>query len=277
MTRSALQPWISSAIAPRILLAVGLFAIAAAPAPADDAACVAKAREVLAKHADAVVRVTATLQQDMAGFGVQLGGMGGEQKGTAVGTVVDPSGIVVLATAELNPTAAMMADGLEVNVDGEQKKIKLKTKISQPVIHLADGTEVPARIAIEDADTGLTYVVPEKKAVKPFASLPPGPEAGPRVLDDVILLSRLAKHSGEEPSVILTRISAVVTKPRRGYAVGGANGAAFDRDGRFFGVATLRTEPTAGIGGSFMPLVIPAADIAQVAAQVREQGEPAGK
>jgi hypothetical protein len=215
MTRSALQPWISSAIAPRILLAVG--------------------------------------------------------------TVVDPSGIVVLATAELNPTAAMMADGLEVNFGGERKKIKLKTKISQPVIHLADGTEVPARIAIEDPDTGLTYVVPEKKAVKPFASLPPGPEAGPRVLDDVILLSRLAKHSGEEPSVILTRISAVVTKPRRGYAVGGANGAAFDRDGRFFGVATLRTEPTAGIGGSFMPLVIPAADIAQVAAQVREQGEPAGK
>jgi hypothetical protein len=42
-------------------------------------------------------------------------------------------------------------------------------------------------------------------------------------------------------------------------------------------VATLRTEPTAGIGSSFMPLVIPAADIAQVAAQVREQGEPAGK
>jgi hypothetical protein len=50
-----------------------------------------------------------------------------------------------------------------------------------------------------------------------------------------------------------------VTKPRRGYAVSGANGAAFDRDGRFFGVATLRTEPTAGIGSSFMPLVIPAA------------------
>jgi hypothetical protein len=125
-----------------------------------------------------------------------------------------------------------------------------------PRILLAVGLFVDP--AIEDPDTGLTYVVPEKKAVKPFASLPPGPEAGPRVLDDVILLSRLAKHSGAEPSVILTRISAVVTKPRRGYAVGGANGAAFDRDGRFFGVATLRTEPTAGIG-SLMPLVIPAA------------------
>ena len=276
MTRFALQPWISSAVAPRILLAVGLCAIAAAPAPAADDACVAKAREVLAKHADAVVRVTATVQQDMAGFGIQLGGMGGEQKGTAVGLVVDPSGIVVLSTSELNPTAAMMAD-MEVNVGGERKKIELKTKLSQPVIHLADGTEVPARIAIEDADTGLTYLVPEKKAAKPFASLPPDSGAEPRVLDDVILLSRLVKHSGRDPSVNLTRITAVVTKPRRGYPVGAMNGAAFDRDGRFFGVVTLRPEPTAGIGSSFMPQVIPAADIAQVAAQVREQGEPAGK
>lgn len=276
MTRFALQPWISSAVAPRILLAVGLCAIAAAPAPAADDACVAKAREVLTKHADAVVRVTATVQQDMAGFGIQLGGMGGEQKGTAVGLVVDPSGIVVLSTSELNPTAAMMAD-MEVNVGGERKKIELKTKLSQPVIHLADGTEVPARIAIEDADTGLTYLVPEKKAAKPFASLPPDSGAEPRVLDDVILLSRLVKHSGRDPSVNLTRITAVVTKPRRGYPVGAQSGAAFDRDGRFFGVVTQRPEPIAGFGNTLMPLVIPAADIAQVAAQVREQGEPAGK
>ena len=188
---------------------------------------------------------------------------------------------MVLAAAELNPTGAIPAEGFEISVDGERKKIEMKTKFSQPVIHLADGTEVPARIALEDPDTGLMYVVPEQKAAKPFASMPPEPGREPGVLDELILVSRLEKQYGDEPSVSLARITSVVTKPRRGYVVGGTSGAAFDHDGRFVGVTTIRLPSLAAGAGrsSFaaLPLVVPAADVAEVAAQVREQADPAGQ
>ena len=274
MTRPVAQPRSSSARAGHILLAAGLLSsLAATSAPAADAESVAKAKEVLAKHAEAVVRVTATIKQDMAGFGIQFGGMGGEQTGSAIGTVVDPSGIVVLVMSELKP----LMGSVTMVVDGEEKKIEPKTEISKPVIHLADGTEVPARIAIEDSDTGLMYVVPEKKAAKPFAAVPPDPGKEPGMLDELILVARLEKQFGNEPTVTLARIMSVVTKPQRGYVVGGGtSGAAFDRDGRFVGLTAVQWAGPRAF--TALPLVVPAADIAEVVAQVREQGaEPATK
>jgi len=253
-----------------------LFVLAAAAAVPQTPAIAdlpAKARQVQAAHAASVVRVTATVKQDMAGFGIQLGGAGSESTVDAIGTVVDPSGIVVVPRGQLNPMGMMMGDGMEVNIGGERRKIEMKTELSRPVIHLADGTEVPARIALEDPDGGLTYLAPEQPLAEPLASVPAAAAAEPRPLDDMILVSRLPQTYGNEPAVTLARVKAVVTKPRRGYVPeGGEMGAAFDQEGGFVGIATLRMPSMKDLqrGTSPVILIIPAADIATVARQVRE-------
>lgn len=274
MTRPVARPWSSFAKCSRILAAVGLLAPLSATGPsfADDVA--AKGRDLVARQAAAIVRVTATVKQDKAAFGIQFG-TGGERTANAIGTVVDPSGIVVLAMGELKPQVG----DVMIMVDGERKKFEQKSEISKPVIHLADGTEVPARIALEDPETGLACVVPEKPLDKPLACVPfqDGPQ--PRQLDHVMLISRLGEKSGHEPSVQVTRIAAVVSKPRRSYNVGEmfSGGAWFDLDGRFIGVTTpVIWRPEAGDFSSVSYVITPAADIADLAAQVREQrGKPA--
>lgn len=253
----------------------GLAAWAAVPLPCSAGDVAATARDVLARHADAIVRVTATLKQDMAGFGIQFGGGGGERMAEAIGTVIDPTGIVVVASAALNPTGAMMAEGIEFNVAGERKKIEMKTEMSKPVIHLAEGTEVPARIALEDPDSGLTFIVPEKHDGKAFACMTAEAAVDVRPLDEVILVSRLGKQYGSAPAAAIARIKAVVTKPRRGAVPEGfEHGSAFDQNGRFLGVTTIRMPSIRDTSGGMempMPLIIPAADLAELAAQVREQ------
>ena len=259
-----------------VALVVGLAAGAAVPSwvAADELAD--KGRELVAKHAPAVVWVTANIKQDMAAMGVQFGGMpgqAGERRTTAIGTVVDPSGIVVVATNRLKPPLGMVSMMI---VDGQAKPIETKTELSKPVIQLADGTEVPARIALEDPDTGLTYLAPDKPLKEPLASMPPERAAELRQLDQVFQISREGKKLGTVPNVSIGRISAVLTKPRRGYVPGGALrfGPYFDESGRFVGVASIQTPKDIQVGftdGEIITLIIPAADLAEAVAQVRDQ------
>lgn len=259
-----------------VALVVGLAAGAAVPSwvAADELAD--KGRELVAKHAPAVVWVTANIKQDMAAMGVQFGGMlgpAGDRRTTAIGTVVDPSGIVVVATNRLKPSLGMVKMMI---VDGEAKPIETKTELSKPVIQLADGTEVPARIALEDPETGLTYLAPDKPLTKPLASMPQEAAAELRHLDPVIQISRQGKNLGTVPTVGIGRISAILTKPRRGYVPEGVLrfGPYFDQGGRFVGVASIQMPKDLQAGftdGDITTLIIPAADLAEAIAQVRDQ------
>lgn len=165
-------------------------------------------------------------------------------------------------------------------VDGEEKKIEMKTEFSKPVIHLADGTELAARIVLEDPDTSLTYVVPEKPAAKPFVAVPWEAVGVPRQLDEVLLVSRLGKNLGDEPSAAFARITAVISKPCRGYDIPTSFqfGPAFDRAGKFIGCTSMLTATASSPMASVSFLIIPAADIAEVAKQVREKmAKPAAR
>jgi hypothetical protein len=249
-----------------LLLGVACCVVAPRPAAADDIA--AKGREIVARQAPAVVRVTATVKQDVAGFGVQFGA-GGERTTEAIGTVIDPSGIVVIAANQLTPRF----DGFSMMIVGEAKKVEMKTELSKPVIHLADGTELPARIVLEDPDTWLTYVVPEKPAPKPLATVPQEAAPAARQLDEVLVISRLAKTFGNEPSAGISRITAIVSKPCRGYEISSTfqYGPAFDSAGRFIGCISMVMSTASATTASESFLIIPAADIAEVAKQVRER------
>jgi hypothetical protein len=187
-------------------------------------------RQLLATLAPALVRVTATVKEQSAASGVQR--QARESSAEGIGTVIDPTGIVVVPSSDF----ARHMPAAVVRVDGKPIPFQTTTEISNPIIHLADGTEVPARLAVEDTDLGLLYVVPTKADERRFASvsLPDGTAgaiSAVQPLDEVFTLSRLGAVLGYEPLVRLTRITALPTRPRRGYTVAPKaedEGAVFD-------------------------------------------------
>ena len=100
-----------AAVAALLVLAAAA-ALPQKPAVAD---LPAKARQVQEAHAASVVRVTATVKQDMAGFGIQLGGAGSESTVDAIGTVVGTAGVGSLTFAVLQgPRWGWTSSGLGI-------------------------------------------------------------------------------------------------------------------------------------------------------------------
>lgn len=263
---------------------------------------VAAARDIFARHQDSVVWVSAVMKM-RAGGG--LGAMFGrqEQKVEAVGTVIHESGLVVLSYTMLDPSAMLNAAMANVG-GGEENKVEFKTELSGVKIRLADGTEIPGKLVLRDDDLDLAFVMPTEKGKKiPYVALGGGGGAGaggdaggagagtgagneagndgPAVkpLDPLVVIWRLGQNLDRQPAVALGRVSAVVTKPRTFYLVSGLESLgtpAFTADGKALGIVVMRKQiGDGGMGGMFSAaggggiaaVVVPAADVMEVAQQ----------
>ncbi|MBL9122839.1 MAG: trypsin-like peptidase domain-containing protein [Planctomycetaceae bacterium] len=232
-------------------------------ATADEAAVVAQAREILAQHQGSVVWVSAVAKMSAPG------GRTGEQESEAIGTVIDPSGLVVVAEDAFNPFAKIVKQ-FAGSVTGAASLREVKVDLTQVKIRLADGTEIPAKVALKDPDLGLAFVMPDKPAdaSKPNPQLPhlqlsetPAVEA----LDQVISVGRLGKSLDSQATLALGRITAVVKKPRELYC--GAPGAegtpVFTTEGKLLGVTITLAEgvsvvvPASEVLGSAKPALAP--------------------
>jgi hypothetical protein len=225
--------------------------------------------------------------------GGALGGMFGrqEQKVEAVGTVIDESGLTVLSYTMLDPSAMFNAAMQNVNVGGGENKVEFKTELSGVKIRLADGTEVPAKLILRDDDLDLAFVMPTEAGKKlPFLKLGEGGAAGAsdvKPLDPLVVIWRLGQSLDRQPAVAISRVSAVVTKPRTFYLCTGVEAMgtpAFTGDGKPLGIVVMRKQGLEGAGGGLMslassggisPIVIPAADVMEVAQQaLAKKDEP---
>src|SRR5688500_4197245 len=119
----------------------------------------AAGRALVARYADAIVSVelVVTLKMKMAGRGEVPPR---EQRIEVNGTVISPNGLTVTTLGQVDPQATLEAlragsgggdRGLEI-VGSEFKEVKLR---------LANGTEVPARFVLKDADLDLAFMAPE--------------------------------------------------------------------------------------------------------------------
>lgn len=226
-------------------LALTIFGIiSCAYARADEQAVVAQAREILAKHQGAVVWVAAVAKVQVPG------GRSGEQEAEAIGTVIDPSGLVVVAEEAFNPVAKLLKQFSGSMAGGAPAALReLKVDLTQVTIRLPDGTELPSKIVLKDPDLGLAFVLPDKPAEGapanphlPSLELTETPEI--EVLDEVISLGRLGKTLDYQPTLALGRISAVVAKPRELYwGASGSDGApVFTAGGELLGIAITHAE-----------------------------------
>jgi len=230
---------------------------------ADEAA--EAARKIVEERQDAVVMIKVVLE--MHDY---------ENKAEVLGTIIDPSGLVILSLSSIDPSA--MTFGLDS-----------KTKIKSVKLLLSDGTEVPAKIVLRDRDLDIAFLRPTEKIEGKIDWIDLKKNCRPDMMEQVVLISRLGSVAGYTPYASICRIQAIVEKPRMLYVpgfsgiFGGLGIPAFNLSGESVGILLLKvTNPTrldmGGIGGGIqsmgmLPVILPAEEILDAASHVPESGD----
>jgi hypothetical protein len=239
-----------------------------------------KGREIFKNNQRAVVTVQVVVKMKFSVPG--MGGQDNESKQDVTGTVVDPSGLTVLALSSCEP--GDMLQNMMAGMSDEDMKFKMETELSDVKLLLDDGTEMPAEIVLRDKDLDLAFVRPISKPASQMTALNLSKSATAQVLDQVITLNRLGKAAGRAYAASVERISAVVQKPRLFYIPGSEmtstalGSPAFSLDGNVLGVFVMRSVSQKGGGMgmfNFRPqglttIILPAADILKAAKQAPE-------
>ena len=180
----------------------GLILTLALSSPADEVA--QKGREIFEKNQHSVVTVSEVLK--MSGSG-----RSNEQKQDLTGTVVDPSGLTVVALSMADPGELyqrMLGDDYSRHIDTEVADLK---------ILMEDGSEVPAEIVLRDKDLDLAFIRPKSKVATPMAAVDLNKASTAQILDQVITLNRLNSAAGKAYAAAVERSTAVIQKPRTFY------------------------------------------------------------
>ena len=229
-----------------------------------------KGREIFKQNQQAVVTVQVVLKFSSAG-------KSSETRQDLTGTVVDPSGLTVLALSAADPSEMyqrMMAE------QGSQNK--LETEVTDLKILLANGTEVPAEIVLRDKDLDLAFIRPKSKPGTPMAAVDLSKSAPAQLLDEVITLNRLNSAAGRAYAASVERISAVIQKPRTFYIPDGSmtsttlGSPAFALDGKLVGLFVMRAVSSKGGGNrnlrdNMTSIILPAEDVLKGAKQAPEE------
>jgi len=242
------------------------------------------ARKIISKWSDAVIKVQLTIEQRMVMAGRQMSKS--ENKLEVGATIIDQAGLTVISLASTDPTglfSKMFQGGEE-----DSFKFEMNSEIKNIKMILADGNEVPAKIVLRDKDLDLAFVYPTEKLPGPVHPIDLSESANPEILDQIVILERLGKTAGRIHSVSLSRIKAIVKKPRTVYvpgtvAMSGDSGTpVFTLDGKLVGIYLLGVikSKVSNIGmGNMMsgmeglgiiPGILPAEAIVEVAKQASE-------
>lgn len=261
-----------------LVCVASLLASLVLPVRADELAD--KGREIFKNNQRAVVTVQVVMKTKYS-----MGGMGAqdnESKQDLTGTVVDPSGLTVLALSSTDPGS--MLQNMMAGMSGEDAKFKLETELADVKILLEDGTELPAEVVLRDKDLDLAFIRPKAKPAAPMTAIDLAKSASAQVLDQVVTLNRLGKAAGRAYAVSVERITAVVQKPRMFYIPDSGmtsttlGSPAFMPDGKVLGVFVMRSINSGGGGMNmfnFQPegltaIILPAGDIVKAAKQAPE-------
>lgn len=259
-----------------VLFAAGL-AVAASTAEAQDNR--AAARDIAAKWQSAVVNVRVVLKMRMSMGGREM--QSSDDPVDTVGTVIDPSGLTVLSLGALNPGGLMTKLMGSAGSSGGEPSVDITTEPTDVKIRLADGRELPARIVLRDEDLDLAFLRPTRPLDKPLVAVDLSASAKPKLLEQVLVLTRLGRVGGWASGAALHDVSAIIEKPRTFYVLGGGDSGvgtpAFDTSGRIIGLLTLRqidagrASMSSMFGSSdafgMLGVILPAEDVLEIAKQ----------
>lgn len=256
-----------------LVLTAAIGTLACPASTAAETKTVDAAKKVLSKYQDAVVWITVTTKVRTMSGG-RLIKAGKTRKVTAMGVVIDSSGLTVVSHSKINPAGAiygMMPRGHSVTV---------KTEYLGMTIGLADGNDVPAKIVSTDSGTDLAFIKPDKKAkgAKPrtFTAVDLSEVTTPKLLDEIVVISRLNKSWDRQPTVWLTRISAILKKGKSTHYLAQPleqGTPVFTADGKLLGLTVMITPGIARMARYYM-VILPAKD---VLAASRKKSPPTDK
>jgi S1-C subfamily serine protease len=232
-------------------------------------------RNIVGRHEKSVVAVKLTVKESMNWEGQS------SRKQDAIldvtGTCIDPSGLTVVSLRTIDRTEMMGSFGM----GGEDGfKSRFESEISDAVIILpGTQTEIPAKVVLRDKDLDLAFLRPSQKTAKPFDFINLSEAVQLKMLDQFFILDRMPKEEGRAPVIVVSRVGAVLEKPRKFYVSADLMASmtlgspAFNSDGKAVGLVVYKISPggrkkEAGMPKGPIPGVIPAADILDVAKQV---------
>ncbi len=264
-----LMRYISCVIVCALLLAGPLFSLRA-----DE--LTVKGRAILEKNQGTVVTVQVVLKTSSSGSASR------ETKQDITGTVVDPSGLTVLALSACDPN-----EMLQRIMPEEFSKYNVQSEVSDLRILLEDGTDIAAEIVLRDKDLDLAFIRPKTKPATPMAAVDLAKSSPAQVLDQVLALSRLNSAAGRACAASSERISAVIKRPRKFYIPETSPTAtmpgapAFSLDGNILGIFVTRAISLKGgsardMRNSVTPIILPAEEILKAARQAPE-AKPEGE
>ena len=212
-------------------------------------------RKIMNSYKDAVVKIKVVMQSKFVMNGSEM--QNKEYKNEITGTVLDSSGLVLVSLTALDPSKFMnsLMSGMDESGEGNMK-MEMKLDLKGIKIILADETELDAKVVLRDKDLDMAFILPKQAVTKPMAAVNMNEQSNPKVMDEIVILSRLSKVANYSPSIMSARISAVVDKPRKFYIpqleggdIGDIGTPAFTLDGKLAGVSLIRTLATEGGAG----------------------------
>lgn len=241
-------------------------------------------KKISAEHKDAVVWLSVLAKTSMSAEGdvpaqikSMLAAQEKEEKSEVTGTVIDASGLIVTALGGLDKSSVV--DGQTVNTPMGAIKLKSNSEIKEVKVITSDGSEIPADLVLKDADLGLAFIKirmdsEEAKGIE-LQSINLADSAKGEVLDECVALGRLDESLNREASLVTTEISGVTTRPRTFYRVmtDTIGCPVYLANGKLLGVSVLRNpKGNSSRSGQIQisPVILPAADIAKVAAQAKD-------
>jgi S1-C subfamily serine protease len=237
-------------------------------------------RDISTKWQNAIVNVRVSLKVRMSVGGREVQSM--DDTVEAVATVIDPAGLTVMSLSSLDP-GAMMSRLMGGGGQGEQK-MSIASEPTDVRIRLADGKELPATIVLRDQDLDLAFIRPTTKPSSALTAISLADGGTPAVLEDLVVLGRLGRVGGWVPSSILYSVAAIMQKPRTFFVLNGPVGTgmpAFQSNGRIVGLLTMRQIDPGRMsmfgmmggteGAGLISVVLPAADVLEIAKQVDEK------
>jgi len=263
-----------------------IFASVVAPAAmAESPDLIGQARAVFAANKAAVVTVELVIKEKMSMFGEASNES--ESKVSGTGTVISADGLTVMSLTSTDPNsmfANMMPSGMEEEFD-------MDSEVTDVKILLEDGTELPSEILLRDRDLDLAFVRPKEVPAAALAFVDLTAAAEVDILDAVVVIDRTGKVANRAHSVTVSRVSSLVSKPRRFYLTdyaqpsGGLGAPGFTPEGKLIGVFMLRMIRSTDQGGGFMSglgggmqdsmaiILLPAAEVLEGASQAPARGE----
>ena len=249
------------------------------------------ARKTVDAHKDSIVWLSVLAKTSMGADGdvpdqlkAALAGQDKEEKNETLGTVINADGLIVAALGGMDKSSVV--DGKTVNTPMGAIKLKATSEIKEIKVITADGSEVPADLVLKDEDLGLAFVKvrmdsDEAKGVE-FPAIDLADSRKGELLDDCIALGRMDESLNREASVQTSEISAITTRPRTFYRVGGSSVGTpvYLGDGKLLGISVVRSPKGGSTDGQIQlsPVVLPASDVAKIAEQAKDaQPAPAAE